>query len=190
MFNSGDSYDQDALGAVRDLLRLGVVRSVDHSAGRCVVQLDDDLFTGPIPWGAARAGTTKIWAAPSPGEQVLVFSPEGDLERAVVGAGFFYDASKPPTNDNSVVIEFEDGARIGYAPEAHKLMVILASGGSAELVAPGGVTIAGDVAITGDVDVTGKLQASVDVQAGDISLKNHPHDKVAAGSALSGKPQP
>ncbi|WP_438852491.1 phage baseplate assembly protein V [Brevundimonas nasdae] len=190
MFPPVDNSDQDALGAVRDLLRLGLVLSVDLAAARCVVQLDEELITGPIPWGAARAGRTKIWCAPSVGEQVLVYAPEGDLERAMVGAGFFYDASTPPANDNSTTIEFEDGARIAYAPDAHKLTVILAADGAAELVAPGGVSIAGDVSITGDVDVTGQVQASVDVKAGDISLKNHPHDKVQAGQALSGKPQP
>lgn len=174
----------------RDLLRLGVVASVDQAL--CVVDFGDGLVTAPIPWTAARAGRIRIWTPLAVGEQVLVFAPEGDLARAVAGPSLFQTSTPPPATDDSLVVDFDDGTRLAYAPTDHRLTIILAAGGSAELVAPGGVSITGDVAITGDVEITGGLRASVDVVADTVSLTDHVHTAVqpAAPTSLSGKPKP
>lgn len=50
--------------------------------------------------------------------------------------------------------------------------------------------IIGDITHTGDQTTTGNITATQDVKAGNISLKNHPHDKVRSGTDNSGKPQP
>ncbi|WP_347092584.1 phage baseplate assembly protein V [Sphingomonas parapaucimobilis] len=68
---------------VGDLLREGLVASVDHEAGTCTVELSDDLTTGAIPFLSPRMGEVRIWLPPSIGEQVLLIAP--DAMRGSIG---------------------------------------------------------------------------------------------------------
>jgi len=186
-----------------NLIRYGTVATVDVATARVVVSVGG-LTTKPIPWLAPRAGATRAWSPPSPGEQVLVLSPGGNLGAAVALTGIFYDAFAKPdgaTADN-VVIAFGDGAVLLYDQAAHQLKGTLPAGGQVELTAPGGFHLVGDVAVDGTLHVTQAatfdatlhtaqdITSDADVKAGPISLLNHPHDKVQAGPYLSGKPQP
>lgn len=173
---------------VGDLLREGLVASVDHDAGTCTVQLSDDLTTGPIDFLSPRMGAARIWLPPSVGEQVLVLAPEGDVERGLVIGGLASAARTHVGRSPGAAIEFDDGARLAYDPQAHTLTIALPAGGSAAIVADGGLSVKGPVAIEGDVDVTGKLTASDDVLGGGKSLKGHVHDKTQPGQGVSGKP--
>lgn len=171
-----------------DLIRMGAVHQVDLVTARCRVAITDDLVSGPLPW-LAFAGAFSVWAPPSLGEQVLVVCPEGDLAAGIVIRGA-YSETFPANADTDVVhARMKDGSVIMYDPAAHALTATLVAGGTAAIVAPGGVTITGDVAITGNVVVTGQITASDDVKAGSISLKTHKHGGVQGGGAVSGGPQ-
>lgn len=170
-----------------DLLTLGIVASVDHAAGTAQVDIGE-LRTGDMPWSTARAGAARIWCPPAVGEQVLVFSPEGDLAGGIIVASLSYQRFPSPARDGSTVIAFEDGTTIGYDPGAAELTAIVA-GGTARIEAPGGITFVGPLTIEGNVDVTGKLTASTDVVGAGKSLKDHRHTAVQGGTAVSGPPQ-
>ncbi|MBO9710680.1 MAG: phage baseplate assembly protein V [Caulobacter sp.] len=170
------------------MIRLGVVAQLDLAAARCSVSITQDLVTGPIPW-LAFAGGLSVWAPPSIGEQVLVLCPEGDIASAIAVRGIFSDSNPPPASTAIFHAKMADGSIIAYDPAAHALTATLVAGGSAAIVAPGGVAITGDVTITGNVAVTGKVTATDDVKAGAISLKTHKHGGVQAGGAISGVPQ-
>ncbi len=174
---------------VGDLLREGLVASVDHDAGICTVEFADDLTTGDIPFLSPRMGAVRIWLPPSIGEQVLVLAPEGDAARGLVIGGLASDTHPHIGRGPGVALECDDGARLAYDPQTHNLTIALPSGGKAAIVADGGLSIKGPVTIDGPVDVTGKLTASEDVVGGGKSLKNHLHTKVQAGAAISGPPQ-
>jgi len=171
-----------------EVIQVGTVASIDHAARTCTVQLGD-LETRDLPWVALLAGRVKLWCPPSEGEQCAVLCPEGDIDNGLVLPGIYSDANSPSTSDPDLFqLEFPDGAVISYNHATHALTVTLPSGGTAALTAPGGVTIEGDVAIKGNVSIEGKAEASEDVIGGGISLKNHKHTGVAAGSAQSGGP--
>ncbi|RJF92990.1 phage baseplate assembly protein V [Sphingomonas cavernae] len=172
-----------------DLIRLGTIAEVDLAGARCTVDLDDELTTDWVPWFAPRAGETAIWSPPSVGEQVLLISPEGDMESAVALLGVYSDDNPAPGDSLTELIRFKDGAIISYDPEAHALSAILPDGATAEITAPGGLTITGDVTIEGDVTINGKAEASEDVVGGGISLKSHKHGGVAAGGAKTAVPE-
>jgi len=189
--------------ALINLIRYGTVQSVDVSRARMTVVVGG-LTTKPIPWVAPRAGATRTWSPPSPGEQVLVLSPGGNLGAAVALTGIFYDRYTQPsegTADN-VLIAFGDGAVLLYDHTAHLLKGTLPTGGRVELTAPGGFHLVGDVAVDGRLHVTQAatfdhtvhaaqdITSDADVKAGEISLRDHPHGQVQPGSGLSGKPQP
>lgn len=187
---SADS--QTPSNATSDLVRDGVVLSVDLPAARAVVDLGDGLITGPIPWTAVRAGALRIWSPPSAGEQVQVLAPEGDFERARICGSLFCDAKAPPAADGSTRLQWDDGTFVSYAGgqlEVHVVSEVKVSAEKVEVVAPN-VEFTGDIKITGDVELVGKLEATGDVKADTISLKDHVHTQVAAGTGQSGKPKP
>ncbi|SLK09511.1 phage baseplate assembly protein V [Novosphingobium mathurense] len=165
-----------------DVLRLGVIASVDHANATCTVE-SGDVVTGELPWISPRAGSVCVWSPPTVGEQCLLLSPEGDIENGVVIVGLYCDAfPSPSANPDLVHLEFRDGAVIAYDQAGHALTVTLPAGGTAYVDAPGGLTL------NCDVTVNGKLTASTDVIGGGISLKDHKHSGVQAGAAQTGAP--
>lgn len=176
------------------LVRLGTVTAVDLAAARCVVRFgdpdDDDggTETPPIRWLMFRAGKTRVWSPPSVGEQVILLTPDGQLAAAIAVTGIDQDAFPPAGDTLTELIAFEDGARIGYDPEGHALTAILPAGATAEIEAPGGITLRGPVSIEGDVSVTGAIEASGDVTGNGTSLHTHKHGGVQAGGGETGAP--
>lgn len=180
---------RDTQRLIGDLAREGTIVSVDRKAGKCTVQIADELITGNIPWLCARIGKTRIWSPPSEGEQVLVLAPEADTERAIVIGSLSSDAAPHPASDGSTLIEFEDGARILYNPETHTLSAVLSADGKALINAPAGIHLIGPLTVEGDIDLQGKMTVSGDVVAAGKSLKTHTHTGVQAGAAFSGPPR-
>lgn len=196
---------EDIPADIASLIRIGTVLEVDLAEARCVVRFGDPddpdpAQTGPIRWLTPRAGLTRVWSPPSVGEQVLLVCPDGQIGAAVAIAGIVQDAFPPLGSTTAEMIEFADGAKITYDPEASELVAVLPSGGKVDITADGGITLRGDVtiegnlttngdaAITGDVTVDKTVTASEDVVGGGISLKTHRHGQVQAGMAQSGPP--
>lgn len=185
---------EDIPADLSELIRIGVIASVDLAAATCTLRYgdpdDDDggAETPPIRWLAPRAGKTRIWSPPSVGEQALLLAPDGQLAGAVALVGIWQNDFPPPADTLAELIEFEDGARIGYDPVAHALTAILPDGATALVEAPGGITLRGDVTIEGDVSLNGAMTATGDVTADGISLKTHKHGEVQSGGSQTGEP--
>ncbi len=184
---------EDIPADLSELIRLGTVATVDLAAATCTVRYgdpDDDAEaeTPPIRWLAPRAGRTRIWSPPTIGEQAIILAPDGQLAGAVALVGIWQDAFPPPGSTLAELIEYADGAKVGYDPESHSLTAILPDGATALVEAPGGLTIRADVRIEGDVTLAGRMDASEDVTADGISLKSHKHGNVQAGGAQTGEP--
>lgn len=186
-----------------NLIRYATVLSVDVDSARLVARIGD-VTTRPLPWLAPSAGVTRTWSPPSPGEQILVLSPGGDIGAAVALAGIFSRQRPKPdqgTADN-VLMVFGDGALVQYDQAAHLLQATLPDTGRVEMEASGGFRLVGNLDVDGEVHVTktvrfdanldagGDVTSKGDVKAGDISLRKHPHDRVQSGTELSGGPQP
>jgi phage baseplate assembly protein V len=174
---------------IGDLAREGLITSVDLDAGTCRVQLADELITGDLPWLCSRIGKTRVWSPPSVGEQVLVIAPEADAARGIVIGSLSSNDNPHPANDGSTLIEFEDGARIGYDPVGHALAALLPGGSSVIIDATGGLTLKGDLHVDGDVRATGTVSADGDVIGAGKSLKGHKHLGVQTGGGVTGVPQ-
>lgn len=124
-----------------NLIRKGSVVAVDHDAALCRVKTGE-LTTNWIPFFARRAGSTRTWSPATVGEQVMLFSPGGDMADAVALCGIYSDAAPAPSKSPSLhVIDFPDGAAISYDHEAHALTATLPGGGTAVLEAPASVTV-------------------------------------------------
>ncbi|WP_280278397.1 phage baseplate assembly protein V [Sphingomonas sp. CBMAI 2297] len=185
----------DPRRTIGNILQLGTIERIDLGAATCRVRVGDNV-TGDIPWATGGAGQMlRVWSPPSVGEQCMLLCPEGDDEGGIAVLGIFSDTHPAPSSEPLVLLEFKDGSRFSYDPEAHALKIQLAGEGTALLEAPGGLKITADVEVEGDINLTGKLDASgkitssADVIGGGKSLKDHKHTGVTAGGGVSGPPQ-
>lgn len=180
---------------IENLIRYGTIAAVQMMPPRVRVKTGT-LTTAWLPWVALRAGADREWNPPTENEQVLLFSPSGQLANGVVLTGLFSDHI-PANGDREGLhrYTYRDGTVIEYDSIAHHLNATLTKGGTTHLVSPGGINLVGDITHkgnytqTGNQNVTGKVTVSADVVAAGISLVNHPHGGVKPGSGKTGKPE-
>lgn len=79
---------QDIARAIRNLIRTGIVTAVNTDEGLCRVQTGG-MQTTWLNWLTCRAGRSRVWWAPSVGEQVLILAIGGELDTAFVLPGIF-----------------------------------------------------------------------------------------------------
>ena len=89
--------------AIRNLIRLGVVTDVDLKRGLCRVQ-SGGMKTTWLNWLTCRAGRSRVWWAPSKGEQVLLLAIGGELDTAFVLPGIFSDDHPAPSNTSPATV--------------------------------------------------------------------------------------
>ena len=172
---------------IENLIRFGVIAAVQMQPPRVRVKTGT-LTTAWLPWIALRAGADQSWDPPTVDEQVILFSPSGQLANGIVLTGVYSDLI--PANGDRPGLHrrtYQDGTVIEYDGVAHHLSAVLAEGGSVALVSTGGIHIVGPIthegdytqqgnySQTGDQTVTGQVTASVDMIGGGISLVKHIH---------------
>jgi phage baseplate assembly protein V len=180
---------------IENLIRLGTIAAVQMKPPRVQIKTGS-LTTGWLPWIAPQAGADREWNPPTVDEQVILFSPSGQLGNGIVLTGLFSDHI-PANGDREGLhrCTYRDGTVIEYDSIAHHLNATLAEGGTTNLTSTGGIHIVGpithegDYTQTGNQTITGKVAVSEDVVAAGISLVNHPHGSVMPGSGKTGKPE-
>ncbi|MBB1625180.1 phage baseplate assembly protein V [Achromobacter sp. UMC71] len=106
----------EALRLIANLIRTGTVFAVDLTADTPCVRVRDGAWeSGWMQWIELRAGTTKTWNPPTPGEQVIAFCLGGDTAAGYALAGLNSRSNPAPsTSPNEHVTVYPDGARIVY----------------------------------------------------------------------------
>lgn len=206
----------ELIRTIPNLIRIGKIAEIN--ADKVRVRLSPSLLTTWLQWIALRAGDVVHWSPPSIGEQVIVFSPNGDLTQGKVLAGLFSAESPAPQSDLKVrSIHYPDGAVVLYDFSTHALSAILPAGGSAlvkadtvtadapQTTCTGDVTIKGNLLVEGfsalkqgakvegggggaAMTIDGDVAATGDVKAGPISLRGHAHSEIKRGDEQSGGP--
>lgn len=102
-----------------NLVRVGKVVELDEAKARVKVQASG-LTTAWLPWGAARAGTTRTTSMPTVGEQVVLLSPYGDTAQGIV-VGSLYQDDHPAASDSKDkhATVYPDGTRVEYNSETN-----------------------------------------------------------------------
>lgn len=114
---------QDIARAIRNLIRTGIVTDVDLVEGLCRVQTGG-MQTTWLNWLTSRAGRSRVWWAPSVGEQVLLLAIGGELDTAFVLPSIFSDDHPAPSaSPDAFHVTFPDGAVIEYDPDSGALIV-------------------------------------------------------------------
>lgn len=180
---------------LENLIRFGTIADVQMKPPRVRVKTGE-LLTGWLPWLAMRAGSDQDWDPPTIDEQVILFSPSGQLSNGIALTGIYSTAN--PANGNREGLHrrtYRDGTVIEYDSVAHHLNAVLADGGTTNLVSTGGITIVGPITHQGDYThignqtVIGTVTVSDDVVAAGISLVKHTHGGVMPGGSVTGAPQ-
>ena len=147
----------ELLRLILNLIRLGTIAEIDHDAQRVRVQVGNNL-TNWRPWATTRAGDAQTWWPPTIGEQVVLLSPEGNFDHAVIFPAVYSDQFAPPsTNPDHHTTRYGDGAIVQYDSAIHTLSATLPDGTSVT-VEPGKVTSnADDTICTGNLTVLKSL---------------------------------
>lgn len=112
-----------------NLITIGRLTEVDYEKARCRVQIGE-IETDFSLWVVARAGGDRTWEPLEVGEQVVVFSPNGDPEQAIVGGSLYqYAAPAPGASADVTRTKFQDGAVIEYDRSSSKYSINIPSGG-------------------------------------------------------------
>lgn len=112
-----------------NMIRLGTVSELDEPNARVRVRVGG-LTTDWLPWLTARAGATRTWSAPRPGEQVLVLAPYGDPAQAVALPAIYQDDYPAPSNTKDAErVVFPDGSTVDYNSATNTLEVTVAGSG-------------------------------------------------------------
>nr|DAI77385.1 MAG TPA: baseplate assembly protein V [Caudoviricetes sp.] len=174
----------DLARKISNLIRTGIVTDIDLDEGLCRVQTGS-METTWLNWLTCRAGRSRVWWAPSVGEQVLLLAIGGELDTAFVLPGIFSDDNPAPSaSPDALHVSFPDGAVIEYEPESGALTV---SGiKTADVTASDSITATVPVVLvkastritldTPEVVCTNKLiTGSIEVQKGGTMKGNITH---------------
>jgi len=197
-----------------NVIRIGLVESVDHERKKLRVQIGD-LLTGWLPWPVEMGRNFKRWRPLRVGTQVVLASPSGELPQAqIIGMLYTTDLSAPSSDPDLDLIEFDNGTTVSNniqsgllnvdcvgdvvatsaknvtvtAAETATLegsTVMIKSTGSATIQAAAGLTLQAS-ALTIQAPVT---QTGGDMTSDGISVQKHTHLGVVPGKAATLVPQ-
>lgn len=111
-------------------IRVGKVVELDEANARVKVSVSG-LTTAWLPWLVSRAGATRTWSAPRPGEQVVVLSPYGDTAQGVVLPSIYQDDYPAPagSKDKETTV-YPDGSTVEYDSASNTLTVTVSGAGN------------------------------------------------------------
>ena len=159
-------------------LTVGIVSEIKGHEVRVTIGRNTTPF---IPCSTLRAGGIKIYAMPSLGEQVIVLSPGGSYENAIVGHSLFCDAYEEPKEGGGDLLLEAHGTTIKVSAEG---VTITAT----KTRIMGDVEVSGEVSVTGQIKAQGEIASTADVVAAGISLKTHVHGGVLPGPSVTSPP--
>ncbi|MEC7797338.1 MAG: phage baseplate assembly protein V [Pseudomonadota bacterium] len=195
-----DGFQQaDNANRLANLIRFGRIVSFDLAATPATVRVEfeDGWVSNDLPLFQLSAGRVKSWSAPMAGEQVLVFSPSGELGAGVALRGLAFADFAEPASDEllTVLASWPDGASDLYDEDTKTRAVSIPAGGALTLdvgplsihVRDGGITLTAagkpitltgsSIVLDGPVALGGSGGAAV-ARVGDPVVNN----KIASGS--------
>lgn len=86
---------------MENMLVKTVITEVDNAKGKVKVAVGD-ASSGWLQMSAT-AGAVSIWSPPSVGQTVMLLSPSGNIDQAIVLSGGYSDANPPKSSDADVV---------------------------------------------------------------------------------------
>lgn len=99
---------------LNNIIRVGTIEALNDAKALVTVKTGNNT-TGWLPWVTRRAGLDKEWWTPEPKEQVLIFSPTGDLAQGIVQPALYSDHFPQNGSDRNIHrIDYRDGGYIEH----------------------------------------------------------------------------
>ncbi|MCJ7454039.1 MAG: phage baseplate assembly protein V [Wolbachia endosymbiont of Homalodisca vitripennis] len=109
-----------------NIIRIGLVKEIDYEKAKVRVKIGD-IVTDYLPWITSKAGKDRDWSPPDIDEQVVVFSPLGELSLGVVLGGIYQEKYAALENKKEInSIKFQDGTKFTCDKEKHHLEIEVA----------------------------------------------------------------
>lgn len=97
-----------------NMIRFGTVEELDEARALARVRCGD-LLTDWLSWQTTRAGPDRDWWALEPGEQVILLSPSGELNQAVIVGSINRTLFPAPGNRKTLHrVQYRDGTTKDY----------------------------------------------------------------------------
>lgn len=155
----------------KNLIRVGRVSSINPAACSARVAFEDksNVVSYDLPILVRGSLDNKDYWMPQPNEQVVcMFLPSGNAQGFILGS-FYSEKDLPPVaSQDKHHMAYSDGTTLEYDTNTHTLTINAI--GAINIIASGSIHVTGDVIADG------------------ISLKNHTHSGVTAGSGNTGQP--
>jgi phage baseplate assembly protein V len=153
MFNEKEGYLlNDISKRISNIIRIGTISNLDFNSAIARVKIGD-LETNWLPWINSNSGTNNSWNPPEIGEQVVILSPSGELNQAVILPSLY----KNNASENSSTIKsmiFADGSKVSFNLESGNLDLDIK--GNATIKVAGNAQIeASNITLKGNVDLGG-----------------------------------
>lgn len=110
------------------LIKLGEISSIDPSKATARVVFDDEdgLVSYDLPVLQRNSLKNHDFAMPDVGEDAIVlFFGEGQEDGVILGSIYAGEVTPPETTENRRTVVFDDGTRVCYDREEHKLTVTI-----------------------------------------------------------------
>lgn len=211
---SADYTLADLYRRVSQLVRRGVIHSVQASPPRCRVTFGADPVSGAehvsdwLLWHTHSDSERSDWSVPAIGAPALVVSAGGETRNGVVFPGLITDDQAPAgSSPTQHATRYSDGATVLYDTASHALEVSLPPGGTVNIIGVAGITLDGPVIITktlivqesaevtGDIKSGATITAASDVNDGKGSLESvrakynsHTHNENGDGGGTTDGP--
>lgn len=180
---------------ITNLIRTGIVTEVDRKGWLCRVKTGE-LETNWINWLTYRAGNSRTWWCPSPGEQVVLFSLGGNLETAFALPAIYSNEFPPPSDSESAdVTQYGDGGWFEYDPATGRWYirgiksVVVEAADSITYKTSEFVVEADSTRFNSEVVINGGVtQGGGAMSSNGIVVDKHGHIGVKSGGDTSGGP--
>lgn len=178
---------------VQQMIRRGVIHSVQASPPRCRVTLGTDTVTGEahvtdwLQWYANSDGERSDWNMPAVGAPATIISESGDLKNGTVFPGMITDNQTPAgSTPGAHVTRYSDGASFSYDTSTHGAVVSLPGGGTVKIIGAGGITLDGPVTVTKTLTVQETAEVMGNISSGgDIEAAGNISDQGDAASSMA-----
>lgn len=136
-----------------------------------------------VPYFRLNGGTNAVIIDPKVGDIGLCVFASRDISSAKVNK-----APSPPGSRRK--FSYADGLYFGgFLSETPENYIMFDDAGDVTIKPATKLTVIGDVEVQGNIDLQGGMEATGDVVADSISLKEHVHGGVTAGSAKTAVPE-
>ena len=113
---------QELKRRVANMCRMYAVHSVDYEKALARVTAGGDWVSNWLHWTTSRASNDVTWWSPEVGEQVMVFSPNGETEKGVIIQATYQTAHPAPAATPDIsYIRYKDGTELLYNRADHVL---------------------------------------------------------------------